>query len=154
MAAEKQEIPTIGLVSSIDGNKVIVRRDYAVSMSGFLSIEIKRDLRKNEFTLAATKDIMSLVVAYINHHRGIPGTTIPIKPLESSRMHDICKDPWDAVFIDAVPKPIQLLYDLVTLSNQLEMDCLTRLCCAKIASVIRGKPLEVAKHILKPHNHP
>jgi hypothetical protein len=56
---------------------------------------------------------------------------------------------WDALFIDDVDaKCRQSLYDLTLTANCLGVDSLLHLCCAKVACLIKGQPLEKIKEIL------
>ena len=81
--------------------------------------------------------MLELVVEYLQQHRGLQPCAI-VKPLQSSRMQDIC-DVWDATFIDRLEK--QDLYNMVHAANYMHIDCLFQLCCAKIASMLKGVPL-------------
>ena len=56
--------------------------------------------------------VLQLVVEYMNHHEGVDPDP-PEKPLRSKIMSEVCKDPWDATFIDGVAKERQKLYDLI-----------------------------------------
>jgi S-phase kinase-associated protein 1 len=90
---------------------------------------------------------MANVVKFMEHHKG---TEPPIveKPLRSKVMKEVCKDEWDATFIDAVGEVRQDLYDLILAANYLDIKSLLHLGCAKVASLIKGQPLEKIKEIL------
>jgi S-phase kinase-associated protein 1 len=60
----------------------------------------------------------------------------------------VCKDPHDAQFIDEIGEDRQQLYDLVLAANYLDVKSLLHLGCAKVASLIKGQPLEKIKDIL------
>jgi hypothetical protein len=66
-------------------------------------------------------------------------------------MRDVVSDKWDAVFIDAVGDgDRQTLYDLILAANYLDIKSLLHLGCAKVASLIKGQPLEKIKDVLNP----
>merc|ERR1712146_105385 len=70
------------------------------------------------------------------------------KPLRSKVMKDVCKDAWDAKFIDTIGEQRQQLYDLILAANYMDIKSLLHLGCAKVASLIKGQPLEKIKDIL------
>jgi len=92
-------------------------------------------------------DILALVVEYMNHHSG---TEPPIveKPLRSKVLKDVVKDPWDAEFMDKIGEDRQKLYDITLAANYLNINALMHLGCAKVASLIKGQPLEKIREIL------
>ena len=55
-------------------------------------------------------DILAKVVEFMQHHKGVE-PPIPEKPLRSKIMKELCKDPWDAEYIDKIGEERQLLYD-------------------------------------------
>jgi hypothetical protein len=118
----------------------------------------------------------------MNHHKGVEPPIIE-KPLRSKVMKDVCKDPFDADFIDRIGDNRQALYDLIlgifynidaiscanrpkrlhstacvcvcvrtwlifTAANYMDIKSLLHLGCAKVASLIKGQPLEKIKDIL------
>lgn len=83
----------------------------------------------------------------MNHHKGAEPAIIE-KPLRSKIMKDVVKDPWDAVFIDKIGENRQQLYDLILAANYMDVKSLLHLGCAKVASLIKGQPLEKIKDIL------
>ena len=92
-------------------------------------------------------EVLAKVVEYMNHHKGIDAS-IPEKPLRSASMKDVCKDPWDADFIDRTSENRQSFYDLILAANYMDMKGLLHLGCAKTAGLIKGKPLEKIPEIL------
>jgi len=91
--------------------------------------------------------ILVEVIAYMNHHKGVEPPIIE-KPLRSKVMKDVCKDPFDAEFIDRIGDNRQALYDLILAANYMDIKSLRHLGCAKVASLIKGQPLEKIKDIL------
>jgi len=92
-------------------------------------------------------EVLAIVVQYMEHHKG---TEPPIveKPLRSKIMKDVVKDPWDAELLDKIGENRQLLYDLTLAANYLDIKSLMHLGCAKVASLIKGQPLEKIRDIL------
>ena len=91
--------------------------------------------------------MLAHIVEYFNHHQGI-SAEIPEKPLKSRLMTEVCKDPWDATFVDGLSR--QELYDLILAANYLDIKPLLHLGCAKVASLIKGVPINKIKNILNP----
>lgn len=91
--------------------------------------------------------ILVEVIAYMAHHKGVEPPIIE-KPLRSKVMKDVCKDPWDADFIDRIGDNRQALYDVILAANYMDIKSLLHLGCAKVASLIKGQPLEKIKDIL------
>jgi len=77
----------------------------------------------------------------MTHHAGVEPPIIE-KPLRSKLMKDVCKDKWDAEFIDNIGNNRQQLYDLILAANYMDVKSLLHLGCAKVASLIKGQPLE------------
>merc|ERR1719453_1062652 len=91
--------------------------------------------------------ILDKVIEYMVHHEGVEPAIIE-KPLRSKIMKDVCKDAWDATFIDTIGEDRQTLYDLILAANYMDIKSLLHLGCAKVASLIKGQPLEKIKDIL------
>jgi len=91
--------------------------------------------------------ILKLVVEYMNAHKGVEPLIIE-KPLRSKIMADVVKVPSDAVFIDRVGENLDNLYALIAAANYMDIKSLLHLGCAKVASKIKGQPLEKIKEIL------
>lgn len=117
-----------------------------------LENETEKEISSEMPVPGVTANIMTYVVQYMEHHKG---KAMPIieKPLRSKVMADVCSDKWDAKFIDDVDAANrQNLYDLILAANYLDIKCLLHLGCAKVASLIKGQPLEKIKEILDPKN--
>lgn len=73
-------------------------------------------------------------------------------PLRSRNMLDICENRLDAELINSICSENQLsfLYDLINLSLQLQIKSLLYLGCSKVASLIKGQPLDQIRQILDP----
>lgn len=96
---------------------------------------------------SVSSEILGLIVEYMNHHEGTEPPIIE-KPLRYKNMVDVCRDNWDAVFIDRIGEDRQQLYDLILAANYMDIKSLLHLGCAKVASLIKGEPLEKIKDIL------
>jgi len=91
------------------------------------------------------------IVDYMNHHKGSEPPIIE-KPLRNKKMSENVKDKWDAPFIDGIAdKSKQNLYSLILAANYMDIKALLHLGCAKVASLIKGQPLEKIKEILDPN---
>lgn len=107
------------------------------------------DKKSTEIPLPSIKgDILKIIVDYMNHHKGVELELIE-KPLKSSIMKEVCKDPWDAEFIDEIARNKSHLYDVIGAANNLSIKTLLYLGAAKVASLIRGKPTAEIENILK-----
>jgi len=142
------ETGTIKLVSK-DGKEFTVEKKFA-----FISNLVKKktsmdsDAAATDLPMPGVKgDVLKLVVEYMQYHRGVEPPIIE-KPLRSKVMKDVCKDAWDADFIDKIAENRPQLYDLILAANYMDIKALLHLGCAKVASLIRGQPLEKIKDIL------
>lgn len=70
----------------------------------------------------------------MKHHAGVEPPVIE-KPLRSKLMREVCKDKWDATFIDELAVKRQVLYDLILAANYMEVKSLLHLGCAKVVCV-------------------
>jgi S-phase kinase-associated protein 1 len=133
------------------GESVQVTRGQAM-LSKLVSNALASDESATQLRVDGVSNIAALnkVKDYMEHHDG-KASTIPEKPLRSKSMSDVCADKWDATFIDGVDNDgnsRQLLYDVVLAANYLDIQCLLHIGCAKVASLIKGQPLEKIKDIL------
>jgi len=119
-----------------------------VFISKLVSQALENDANATEVPIPGAKGaILDLVVQYMTHHAGVEPPIIE-KPLRSKLMKDVCKDKWDAEFIDNIGNNRQQLYDLILAANYMDVKSLLHLGCAKVASLIKGQPLEKIKDIL------
>ena len=65
-------------------------------------------------------EILGRVVEYLVYHKGTEAPP-PEKPLRSKVMKDVCKDPWDAEYIDKIAENRQQLYDLILAANYMDI---------------------------------
>merc|ERR1712166_1402162 len=90
-------------------------------------------------------ETLNLIVLYLEHHQGNEPAEIA-KPIRSIKMEKIVEDPWDAEFINKLPK--RQLFQLILGSNYMDCKSLLHLGCAKVATMIKGKSPEEIKEIL------
>jgi len=138
-------------LKSADGKTFEVPRKHAY-LSTLVKTSLETDADATEVPIPGVKgEILAKIVEYMNYHEGKdPG--IPDKPLRSKIMKDVCpQHPWDADFIDAIGVQRQLLYDVILAANYMDMKSLLHLGCAKVASLIKGVPLNKIKNILDPN---
>jgi len=149
MSLDNDDAGEIILKSNKDGTAVTIQRKYAM-LSGVIKTALETDKSATEAPVDVTGALLQKVVEYLNQHKGVdPG--IPDKPLRSKVMKEVVSDPWDAEFIDALAVERQKLYDVILAANYLDIKPLLHLGCAKIASLIKGVPVNKLKNILDPN---
>jgi len=136
-------------LTSKDNMPYKVERKHAF-ISNLIKTGLENDDKAEEFPVpGVTGAILAQVVEYMKHHKGTEPPIIE-KPLRSKVMRDVCQDKWDAEFIDRIGETRQVLYDLILAANYMDIKGLLHLGCAKVASLIKGQPLEKIKEILDP----
>jgi hypothetical protein len=97
---------------SKDGKDFSVPKKFAF-ISTLVKTSIEGDASANELEMPGVRgEILSRVVEYMSHCKGVEPPIIE-KPLRSKVMKEVCKDPWDADFIDKIGENRQILYDLI-----------------------------------------
>jgi len=162
MADEKKDIDDeeLGGLDDEDSGELVLQskagataQNIKVSRkNAFISVlvrtSIENDSSATEVPLPGVEGtILKLVTEYMDHHKGVEPPIID-KPLRSKIMREVCKDSWDADFIDGIGDDRQKLYDLILAANYMDIKSLLHLGCAKVASLIKGQPLEKIKDIL------
>lgn len=136
-------------VKSYDGQEfTITKRD--LQLSSFLTKQLN-EIKAPPYVLICDNDklqghLLQLIIEWLIHHQGV-APNFQVKPLRSKYMQDVCDDKWDADFLDKMVPP-KSLYGLISASHFLEIESLTNQLCAKLASLIKGQPLELIKPIL------
>lgn len=103
---------------------------------------------KRNFGLQCSDELLEKLTCYFELCGGTPGEKID-QPIRSSDMTKICKnDKISAAFINDVTSKKNLIA-LAEISIELQIDCLSDLCSAKIASLIKGSPAHTIPTILK-----
>jgi len=101
-----------------------------------------------ELEVDVSPAVLDAIVRYMNHHKGTEPPLIE-KPLRSRNMSEVCSDSFDAEFIDKIyAEQHSLLNDVLMGALYLHIPSLLHLGCAKIASLIKGHPLDKVKSIL------
>jgi hypothetical protein len=135
-------------LKSNDGKEIRVPVKNAY-ISNFIKTVLSQDTNAHEIKLELVSGkVLDLVVEYMNIHKGVIVKS-PEKPLRSREMKDVT-DLESANFIDKVGTDPYLLYDLSMCANYLIIPQLLDLASAKVAALIKGKPIESIKEILDP----
>jgi len=135
---------------SKDKKEFTVERKQAF-ISTLVKTSLENDDKADEVPIpGVTGAILDLVVAYMKEHKGVEPPIIE-KPLRSKVMKDVCPHKPDADYIDKIGDNRQQLYDLILAANYMDIKSLLHLGCAKVASLIKGQPLEKIKEILDPN---
>eukprot|EP00933_Yihiella_yeosuensis_P080449 TRINITY_DN93872_c0_g1_i1.p1 TRINITY_DN93872_c0_g1~~TRINITY_DN93872_c0_g1_i1.p1 ORF type:complete len:155 (-),score=34.40 TRINITY_DN93872_c0_g1_i1:90-554(-) len=122
-----------------------------VLISAFIKTSFEQDPNASEFEVDLRGEVLALIVNYMNEHKGTEPALIE-KPLRSRTMADVCPNAADATFIDQIhAQSQQLLYDVTMGALYLHIPGLLHLGCAKVASLIKGHPLDKVKNILLPN---
>ena len=135
----------ITLVASDNTTTYEVNVEY-VKMSKLVANILEGDNKADRIQVKQVDgDTLSQIVNYINQHKGKEPAEIA-KPIRSVKMEKIVEDPWDAEFINALPK--RALFQLILGANYMDCKSLLHLGCAKVATMIKGKSPEEIKQIL------
>jgi S-phase kinase-associated protein 1 len=146
---DKDASKPLKLVSK-DKKEFTVERKQAF-ISTLVKTSLENDDKADEVPIpGVTGAILDLVVAYMKEHKGVEPPIIE-KPLRSKVMKDVCPHKPDADYIDKIGDNRQQLYDLILAANYMDIKSLLHLGCAKVASLIKGQPLEKIKEILDPN---
>jgi len=136
-------------LTSKDKKEFTVDRKHAF-ISTLVKTSLETDDTSQEVPIPGVAgNILELVVQYMTHHKGTEPPLVE-KPLRSKLMKDVVSDKWDAEYIDRIGDNLQQLYDLILAANYMDVKSLLHLGCAKVASLIKGQPLEKIKEILDP----
>ena len=93
---------------------------------------------------------LELICEYLTLRDGKESAAIEA-PIRSNCLADFLVEADEAKFIDTVDQCSRhLLYNLTRAADYLDIPCLLDLCCAKIASLIKGKPRSQLAQILDP----
>jgi S-phase kinase-associated protein 1 len=135
----------ITLVAS-DKVRITIPRKHVVTC-GMIMTALSMEFTAEEVPIPGVVGRILLFIAkYLGHYEGKVGDTVA-KPLRSKVMKEVT-NAFDAEFIDTIGESRQDLYDLILAANYLEIKALLHLGCAKVASLIKGQPLEKIKDIL------
>jgi hypothetical protein len=134
---------------SKSGDKFQVNKSHA-QIAVLVKTTLDGDTSTSEVNIpGVATPVLEKVVEYMKYHKGEEPPIIP-KPLRSKEMKVVCSDANDAAYIDKIAEDRQKLYDLILAANYMDIKSLLHLGCAKVASLIKGQPLEKIKDILQP----
>lgn len=129
---EKQFI----LISQED-DKVSVPKRIAL-MSELVKTMADGDKEEHEIPVPNVKtEMLKKVLDYCRYHVDSPAREIE-KPLKSTNMVEVVSR-WDAEYVNI---PQEALFELILAANYMDVKPLLDLCCAQVASMIKGKTTE------------
>lgn len=164
MATEKKEQPheeeELGLDTDMSegtitlqakgGETFEVERAFAL-ISNLIQTSLESDPDAEQVPIPGVDGpILTMVVEYMNHHKGKEPELIP-KPLRSKIMKEVCKDEWDAIYIDSIGENVGVLYKLVLAANYLDIQGLLHLGAAKVAAIAKGENTDRITELLTPN---
>lgn len=128
------------IIESKEGKIFKLKGRREIQLSGLLKDTFQEsDKSKPVKMREIPSHTLGQIVDYLKHHKGKVSYEIP-KPLESSDLKDVKDiDKWDVNFVD-IPK--EELFHLLLASNYMQITPLLCLCCAKLASLMKGKTPE------------
>ena len=113
------------------GKKIACQSELVKTMS-------EGDKEENEIPLPNVKShVLKKVIDYLKYHVDNPAREIE-KPLKSANMNEVVSQ-WDADYVNIDQ---ELLFELILAANYVDVKPLLDLCCAKVASMIKGKTTE------------
>ena len=116
-------------------------------MSIFITTALSHDKECNEIPLNDfDSSAVQWVVKFVQHHNGAAPPEIE-KPLRSKNLRDVTTE-YCARFAADLCRNRMLFYKVIELANYLDLKSLLHLLCAKIASLVRGIPIDQIKSTL------
>jgi len=140
-------ISTVDLISK-EGTRFTVDR-HTASLSKLIQRSLE-DPDCKELNVDVPGDILTLIIEYLDHQKGIPGQIVPF-PLETQLLQPVLKDPWAYQFMLRfwnTAKNKRILYAVIDRANYLDIECLMRLGCVWISSKILYK--DVTEAVIHP----
>ncbi len=136
----------IALITSA-GARVELTRKQA-SLSKLIQTALSNDMKTTEIPVSNKYNEVEIgkMVEFLKHHEG-EAPAIPEQPLRSKKMSEVTTE-WCAEFVDSIGKNRDLLYKVIDIANYFDIPSLLHICCAKVASLIKGEKLEDIKKIL------
>ena len=156
-----------GIEYSITTDKVNVDlpTDVHVPLKAFRNSRVLSSIYNDNLTDQGVKDVggdlvplkiptkyLRDIVEYLIYHQDDVNIKIIPKPLTSNNLKDVCKgmdhgcDQWDVDYINQFSN--KELYEVISHANNMDISGLLHLGCAKVASMIKGQPLENIRDIL------
>ena len=116
------------------------------SISGLITSALNDESAK-EIPLDVNGVVLENIVEFMNHRKGNSEISVD-KPLKSTDMKIVCSDKWEAEFINRLGENKKLLYDFILASNYMDIQASLHLGSAKVASMLKGQPIDKIKDIL------
>ena len=137
--------PTFVVLQDANKQQVKILRDHT-TLSGFITTVLSECGDSNEVSLPVieTDGILTLIADYLTRHKGVVPKPIK-KPLVTTDLSYSVDDEWDVNFID---KELNVIKELACVANYLSIEPLVELCCAKLATLIKGKDASTFKEAL------
>ena len=130
-----------------DGERIVISKQSA-KLSEMLKTVIENSREDDVIPLKhISASVMNKICEYFKHyeHCDLEKFQAIEKPIRSTNMRDIVNQ-WDAEFINVKD---DMLFELISASNYLDIKPLLDLSCAKIATKIKNKSIEKIKKIFK-----
>ncbi len=136
----------ISLVTTTGTHFELTRKQ--ASLSKLIQTALSNDSKTIEIPVSNKyNDVeLSKMIEFLKHHDG-EAPAIPEQPLRSKKMCEVTTE-WCADFVDTIGKNRDLLYKVIDIANYFDIPSLLHICCAKVASLIKGEKLEDIKKIL------
>lgn len=100
---------------------------------------IEEGSEDSEYPLPNVKSaILVKVIEYCRYHKDVAPEQIS-KPLRSANLAESNVSEWDIEYVN-IDK--EILFEIILAANYMDIRPLLDLCCAKVASMIRGKTVE------------
>ena len=132
-----------------EGEKIDVDLDV-VQKSTILKNMIEDTGKEGEIPIPNIQlPILKKVLEFCEHYRNSNPKEIK-KPLVSMELSENGVDEWDVKFIEM--ERVDDLIDLIVAANFLDIESLVNLACAKIATFIKGKPVEEIRDVFSIQN--
>lgn len=145
-AAATTEAP----VTSLDDSKPVTRvvkfitsdkKEYVVeydivSMSKLVTTALESDPNGVIELKEVASGVMDKIIVYLTHHKGVVPEAI-VTPITSDKMSEICKDAFDAKYIDDIATDEKYLAILLSAAHYMDIEPLIHLGCTKFATLIK-----------------
>jgi hypothetical protein len=139
-SADAKSEASVKLLSS-EGKEFVVPRSYAF-ISPYVTNAVDENPKSDTVPLPfACTGTLTLVVEYMQEHKGVE-PVLPVAALDDADMKNLKLQPWDKNFIDRVATDWPMLAELAVVSSQMRIDALECMCCAKIAALMFGEPID------------
>lgn len=139
------------ILESKDGSKFPITREEGM-VSVLIREIVEEDENEEEKTIPimlVDGNILEIIVEFIKYYNQNPLEDIQ-KPLVSDNMDENVNDIWYSQYINKYE--LEQIFELVNGANYMDIKPLLNLCCAKIASIIKGNTPEDIRRIFKIEN--